>query len=63
MKARNILDGLEKLGWFDDYIDITCWRDGAQVVSSQYGEPYAEDGFLLQEVDEAIDFGGDQRTV
>ena len=49
MKARNILDGLEKLGWFDDYIDITCWRDGAQVVSSQYGEPYAEDGFSLQD--------------
>jgi hypothetical protein len=49
MKAREILDGLEKLGWFNDYIDITCWRDGAQVVSSQYGEPYAEDGFSLQD--------------
>ena len=49
MKAREILDGLEKLGWFDDYIDITCRRDGAQVVSSQYGELYAEDGFSLQD--------------
>ena len=43
-----LLDGLEKLGWFNDTIDITCWRDGAQVVSSQYGEPYAEDGYDLQ---------------
>ena len=24
-------------------------HDGAQVVSSQYGEPYAEDGFSLQD--------------
>ena len=49
MKAREILDGLEKLGWFNNTIDITCWRDGAQVVSSQYNEVYAEDGYALQD--------------
>lgn len=49
MKAREILDGLEKLGWFNNTIDIECHRDGEQVVSSQYGEVYAEDGYNLQD--------------
>ena len=47
MQARKLLETLENAGWFDDITNVTCKQGGVVVVESDYGTPYATNGYDL----------------